>query len=45
MQQLQQRVDAVIIAGDFNAWNQDRVAILQQKMAQFGLHEISFFAG
>src|SRR5699024_1394869 len=42
MQQLQQRVDAVIIAGDCNAWSQDRVAILQQKMAQFGLHEISF---
>ena len=42
MQQLQQSVDAVIIAGDFNAWNQERVAILQQKMAQFGLHEISF---
>ncbi len=33
---------AVILAGDFNAWNKERKAILNEFIQEFGLNEVSF---
>ncbi|MFC0322514.1 endonuclease/exonuclease/phosphatase family protein [Gallibacterium melopsittaci] len=40
--QIKQHTGPVLLAGDFNAWNQERTVLLRQLMKQLGLQEVQF---
>ncbi|PVX31959.1 endonuclease/exonuclease/phosphatase (EEP) superfamily protein YafD [Pasteurella langaaensis DSM 22999] len=42
MERIAEHKSAVILAGDFNSWNKERLALIRSLAAEQGLHEVAF---
>ena len=42
MERIAEHKSAVILAGDFNSWNKERLALIRSLAAEQGLHEVDF---
>lgn len=40
--ELQQHQGPIIVAGDFNSWSEERLAVMQQTLAQLELNEVAY---